>query len=77
VKALNDVEGLRIKLVIGSRLCSTIKELEPSFNDVSFTKSFGSHHAVTVVPQHNHYDKSRSFVSRKMPAQRCMPTPET
>jgi hypothetical protein len=62
------VEGLKIKLVIG-RDFNTIKELEPSLNDISFTQSFSSHHAVTVVLLHHHYDETRSIVSRKMLAQ--------
>jgi len=63
--------------VIGSRLCSTIKELEQSLIDVSFTHSFSSNHAVTVVLLHNHCDETRSIVSRKAREQRGIPTPET
>lgn len=77
MKALNDVEDLRIKLVIGKRLCSSIKDLEPSVSDVSFAHSFSSNSAVTVVLLNNHCDETRSIVSRKVLAQRCMPTPET
>jgi len=58
VKALNDVEDLGIKLVIGNRPCS-------------------SNFAVTVVLLNDHCDETRSIVSRKVLAQRCMLTPET